>query len=432
MKLLYMSKLYQFFSNLLRLGVTPGLPFSEVQKAYLFNYFSVGCCFVSILYLGMNIVQGKYIIIPLNVLQISILPLNFYFTKINKQAVGRPLLLVMLALNYTIGSFYSETYNEPYLLTILIIAAILLDTKVQFIAFSIFFLTIYCLIKIDQQKALLLSPEVYFRISLNLVLGCFSFAFSLYIFKTFYTKHQEKLESALHQISVSKREMDKILQVIAHDLRSPIKGIAILSSASSYEEASTDEIKESLRLIQQTSIKSLDFVNNLLELESKSKDRLTYTYFNLTETITEAVKIASLEADGKMQTIYLSTTENQIYYYGDANRLYRLVMNLLGNAIKFSKKGGDIEVELLMTSENEIMISVKDFGVGISMEEKRKIFALEDISMQKGTAGEKSFGMGLLICKQIAEAHNGKISVDSIPGMFTVFKVVLPTSHLKV
>jgi signal transduction histidine kinase len=109
----------------------------------------------------------------------------------------------------------------------------------------------------------------------------------------------------------------------------------------------------------------------------------------------------------------------------DKNRIERTINNLVGNAIKFSPAGEKISVEL-SHNDNSILIFIADSGIGIPPEMQADLFKPFGNTRRMGTAGEKSFGLGLSVCKQIVEAHNGKISVKSEAGKGTVFYVELP------
>jgi signal transduction histidine kinase len=104
----------------------------------------------------------------------------------------------------------------------------------------------------------------------------------------------------------------------------------------------------------------------------------------------------------------------------------RVIMNLLTNAIKFSHKGGTIEVELVNNLDNSFTISVKDQGIGIAEDKLAKIFEPFSGSSKAGTLNEKSIGLGLSIAKKIVGLHNGTIRVESKLGVGSNFMVTMP------
>ena len=104
--------------------------------------------------------------------------------------------------------------------------------------------------------------------------------------------------------------------------------------------------------------------------------------------------------------------------------MIRVINNLLGNALKFSREGGVINL-VLTESKSSVKLEVSDTGIGIPENLIPQLFEMFTPSKRPGTAGEKSFGLGLAICKQIVEAHGGKIWVKSEVGKGSSFYVEL-------
>jgi len=132
-----------------------------------------------------------------------------------------------------------------------------------------------------------------------------------------------------------------------------------------------------------------------------------------------------LIADKKHQKLNLLALPKPLNVNVDKDRIGRMINNLLGNAIKFSSAGEEIIIAAEQ-KDKTILISVKDNGIGIPPGMQNEVFNTFSGIRRMGTAGEKSFGLGLSICKQIVEAHNGEIWVESEPGKGSVFFVELP------
>ncbi|WP_431211492.1 sensor histidine kinase [Puia sp. P3] len=111
----------------------------------------------------------------------------------------------------------------------------------------------------------------------------------------------------------------------------------------------------------------------------------------------------------------------------DHDKLWRVIINLLDNAIKFSPEGADIGLSLRRQGDKAV-ISVSDRGMGIPKNIEGKLFTVDDAVRRLGTAGEKSFGLGLAIVGQIIKAHGGTISVESGEQKGTTFRIELMTS----
>lgn len=102
-----------------------------------------------------------------------------------------------------------------------------------------------------------------------------------------------------------------------------------------------------------------------------------------------------------------------------------ILRNLVSNAIKFTVEGGRVNVEALISSSNEVEIKVKDSGIGMSPELKNKLFHISEKTNRQGTAGEPSTGLGLLLCREFVEKHDGKIWVESEVGKGSSFSFTL-------
>jgi len=114
--------------------------------------------------------------------------------------------------------------------------------------------------------------------------------------------------------------------------------------------------------------------------------------------------------------------------FADIHMLETIVRNLVSNAIKFSFQGGTIEISADKTEGNMIRILVKDNGIGIPPELADKLFMLTENTSRKGTEGEPSTGLGLVLCKEFVEKQGGKIRVESQEGAGSCFIFTLPQS----
>ena len=131
------------------------------------------------------------------------------------------------------------------------------------------------------------------------------------------------------------------------------------------------------------------------------------------------------KADEKEQTIVTQLFPETIYILSQPGKIGRVLGNLISNAIKFSPKQSTIEL-LVQRNDTHITIEVRDHGIGIPDKYKPLVFQTFTAAKRHGTSGEISFGLGLSICKQIMEAHNGTIKLESEEGKGTSFFIVLP------
>jgi len=140
---------------------------------------------------------------------------------------------------------------------------------------------------------------------------------------------------------------------------------------------------------------------------------------------TNSVELLRFKAAEKGQQIILELSGMAEELMISREKIWRVISNLISNAIKFSPRGSSIKVKIT-DFDNEVEISVKDSGIGIPDEIKYKVFNMFTEAKRTGTAGEKSFGLGLSICRQIIENHQGKIWFTSEDKGGTTFFVRLP------
>lgn len=231
------------------------------------------------------------------------------------------------------------------------------------------------------------------------------------------------MQQTLNALEQSQANNTRMMQIVAHDLRNPIGGIYGIAEMMLYEEGRTKEDREALEMIKTSGKLSLDLVSDLLLAHTKTNE-LEKEPVNLGEMLRYCVDILQPKAALKEQQIDLQVKAN-LSILANQEKLWRVVSNLIANAIKFSPKGSSIQVNLQKEAQHAL-ISVKDDGIGIPEELASKIFDMYTDAKRTGTAGEQSFGLGLAISKQLVEAQGGKLWFESKPGFGTTFYVELP------
>ncbi|MDP9079564.1 MAG: ATP-binding protein [Bacteroidota bacterium] len=232
------------------------------------------------------------------------------------------------------------------------------------------------------------------------------------------------LEVTLEELKQSDQEKDRILRAVAHDLRNPIGGIASLSQVMMEDEL-TDDQKELIALIKETSNNSLELINEILEVTNNGTAQLNKELVDMNSLLNMSVELLRFKASEKNQTIKLELLTEPEDLFVSREKIWRVVGNLISNAIKFSPAGETIFVKATIV-KSELIISVKDAGIGIPESVGTKVFNTFTEAKRPGTAGEKSFGLGLSISKQIIESHNGRIWFDNNPKAGITFFVALP------
>jgi len=236
----------------------------------------------------------------------------------------------------------------------------------------------------------------------------------------------EQSESTMEALDVMNKDYSRLIKIVAHDLRNPISAISTISGMLHPDENLPADMKELMNLVQVSSKNSLDLINELLETDFDQRQKLKIEEINTDELLQQCVSLLSFRAKEKNQQLTLTSNTN-VKIMGDAEKIWRVMNNLIVNAIKFSPEGATIHMESRRL-DDKLLISVNDAGLGIPEDIRNKIFDPFTSARRVGTQGEQPFGLGLYISKQIIEAHDGQIWFESEPGNGTTFYVELPVS----
>lgn len=242
------------------------------------------------------------------------------------------------------------------------------------------------------------------------------------------TGRRLEMEDALQQLEVANREKDRILRVVAHDLRNPIGGISSLSNIMLSGEKVSGEAKTYIETIAAASSSALGLILELLNTETGTISDGEKTMIDIGKLLQQVVRLVQFKAAEKQQKIELQLPHQPVVLLTHAAKMERVLNNLLVNAIKFSAAGAVTKVRLEL-NDKDVRFSIQDEGVGIAPEALAGIFDRFTSLKRTGTAGEQSFGLGLSICKQIVEAMGGRIWAESSIGKGTVFYVTLPVNR---
>eukprot|EP01136_Pigoraptor_vietnamica_P027138 Opistho-1_new@83094 len=230
------------------------------------------------------------------------------------------------------------------------------------------------------------------------------------------------MQKTLQALEQSQAENSHVMQVLAHDMRTPIAGIKGLTDFLLAGGELNEEQIEIVEMINTSSNDSLNFINDLLQSQT-NKINLVKEPVDLSSLINYCVILLKSKAQEK--NIRLNTDVMPVEVIINREKVWRVMSNLISNAIKFSKNGSTVDIKIKKLTSS-VLISIKDEGIGIPDSFNDKIFGMSAEVKRQGTDGEKSYGLGLAISKQIIEAHNGKIWFKTQVGLGTEFFVELP------
>lgn len=219
---------------------------------------------------------------------------------------------------------------------------------------------------------------------------------------------------------------------VSHELKTPIAVILAECEYTLQENRRIEEYEESLRVIQRQCKRTMSLMQQLLQIsrtidKEKTLEKETFDLSVLCQSVCGELALVAEE-----KGIFLSSRiAPDIHFYGDETLIMRMILNLLTNAIKYSRPAsetGSTErpyVTLTLSETDRIMLTVEDNGVGISKADLPHIFN-RFYKVDKARTEEKdSFGLGLAMVKWIADAHRGQVSVESAPGKGSRFTVIL-------
>ena len=224
---------------------------------------------------------------------------------------------------------------------------------------------------------------------------------------------------------------DDLANMMVHDLRTPLTSIMAAIQTMNVVGPLNDGQREVMEIAETGSAALLTMINSLLDVakfESGEMD-VEYTLLSLTEVINSAMAQVAPIAMAKGIALVHEIPSDLPWLNADENKLQRVLVNLLGNALKFTPTGGSVTLEVHETEDKKaVEFCVRDTGEGIPVEAFGRIFQKfgQVGSSQEGNS--MSTGLGLTFCKFAVEAHGGHITVESKLGQGSSFSFTIPLS----
>lgn len=216
------------------------------------------------------------------------------------------------------------------------------------------------------------------------------------------------------------------LAMMSHEIRTPINAIVGMADVLA-ETSATSEQRRYLDILQRAAGSLLNLLNDVLDMAKIEAGQLTLetTAFRLRDVISRAVELATIHASEKGLTIEQHIASDvPAWVNGDPVRLHQILTNLLGNAIKFTERGG-ITVRVTRDPQGKgpvsVLFAVSDTGIGIAQDRQSKIFERYAQAEPSTTRKYGGTGLGLTICKRFVEAMGGSIQVESSVGLGSTF-----------
>lgn len=271
-------------------------------------------------------------------------------------------------------------------------------------------------------KYLLVTATPYFDEKKN-------FSGTYAIFRDITTRKltEKALKDSEEKLRVANQDKDRLFSIIGHDLRNPFNTVLSITSLiiEEFEEMDRENLMKYLRLIQVSSINSMDLLENLLQWSSSKTGKINFQpeILIVSDLVRETMQLVNESALVKDIQI-INEIDTGMEVKADRNMLKTIFRNLITNAIKFSYPGGKIILSG-MKKKDFVEFSVKDFGIGMSEEILNTLVSGNNSKSRTGTAKENGSGLGLTLCYDFLKKHQGGLTIKSSPGKGAEFLFTL-------
>ncbi|MFA5835079.1 MAG: two-component regulator propeller domain-containing protein [Bacteroidota bacterium] len=241
---------------------------------------------------------------------------------------------------------------------------------------------------------------------------------------------QEQLERLVEErtknLTEANNAKSQLLSFVAHDLKTPL--ITINSIAQEIKKFEVDKhFRGYLDLVEQNSKRIVTLISEILNITAIESGKFQFKFepINMADIAGLVVDGYQIQAQRKEQLLHYSVDGHDLcIVLADSGKLQEAMENLVNNAIKYSPRGAEIQVNVIRKN-GSVSFSVNDQGPGISEQDKLQLFKKFTVLTAKPTGGEIATGLGLAIVKEIVEAHKGKIFVESTPPKGSTFVIEL-------
>ncbi|MFL6010377.1 MAG: ATP-binding protein [Gaiellaceae bacterium] len=235
------------------------------------------------------------------------------------------------------------------------------------------------------------------------------------------------LEERNRTLVESERTKSELVSNVSHELRTPLASVLGFSSLMLERDLPPDEMRRYLDVIRTEARRLAELLNDLLDIERIEQGTIELRLEPVDVNDLLGAQVTLYSAQSSDHELELEAADDALVVYADRDRLAQVIGNLLSNAIKYSPDGGVVSVSASHVGD-EAWIWVRDQGLGIPSDHQQQIFTKffrGDVGRERGIGGT---GLGLVLARQIVEAHGGQIGFESADGQGTTFWLQLPAA----
>ncbi len=249
------------------------------------------------------------------------------------------------------------------------------------------------------------------------------------------TEKNRRLAQAVERLQEADRIKSNFLATVSHELRTPLTSVIGYSEMLLEGIAGplNDEQREYVKTVMEKGDQLLQLITGILDISRMEAGQMKFerAAFDLMEVASIALSTIAPHARGKKLHLSCSLPDDLPRLWGDRDKVRQVLLNLLGNAVKFTPEGGSIDIggEIFLDAEKPMVkVSVKDSGIGVASEHHQRVF---DPFYQVDNSSTREYGgtgLGLNIVRRFIEAHAGSVWVESEEGKGATFFFTLPVA----
>lgn len=231
----------------------------------------------------------------------------------------------------------------------------------------------------------------------------------------------------------TERLKDEFVALVSHELRNPltsIKGyVQLLRAQLEAQEgfSLTEQERLCLQVVEEEADRLSALASDVIDVSRLQSGRLALRMEELDLVALVRQITGRLQITTKEHTLRLTTAQDALWLQGDHNRLGQVLLNLLGNAIKYTPRGGPVDITITQTADGQsALVSIHDTGIGIPREQQARLFARFSRASNAAAHGITGTGLGLFLCRELIERHGGRIWLESEEGQGSTFFFTLP------